>query len=118
MLTSFTNNSSPNGLCSVTDNPAPANADQIATWLQQLFIFESEVLELRVIDQDGRVTSGFFDSYHVDDLARLAVDQSQTPGVKGVYFTLNPLRSEVLSDPEMANQLRTPGTAQVPARLT
>ena len=70
-------------------------------WLRVL-IAPDQVTELRALHvQRGRerphTESGFFDHDHLDEMAKLAVEVS--PSAKGVYFTLNPLRPDILAQP-------------------
>ncbi len=67
----------------------------IVTWLG-LFMQPGQVTELRALHVGGqKAVSEFFDREHLPDLARRAVDYEQQ-GAMGVYFTPNPLRSELI----------------------
>jgi hypothetical protein len=66
----------------------------------KLLIAPGQVVELRALDVqrgNGRphVEAGFFDADHLLDMAKAALEV--TPHARGVYFTLNPLRPELLA---------------------
>jgi hypothetical protein len=82
----------------------------VAGWLGRYFSAPGHALELRAIFKDRSVRSGFFDEAHLGEMAEHGLELSQSAGVKGVYFTLNPLRPEVLSRPGFTNQVRKAGT--------
>jgi hypothetical protein len=84
----------------------PQAAARVAGWLRQYFVVAGQAIELRVIHKDGSITAGFFDHDHLDLMADHGLRLSQSAGVKGAYFTLNPLRPEVLGRAGLANQLR------------
>src|SRR5262249_53940292 len=83
----------------------PEASKHIADWLRRYFVAPGQAVELRVLRKDGGVEAGFFGHDHLDALAELGLRRSREAGVKGVYFTLNPLRPEVLDRP--VNTLRT-----------
>ncbi len=66
-----------------------------------LFLSPGCILELRalhVIEAHNRkphIVSGFFDADHLHEMARHAIDLSQS--AKGVYFTLNPINRDLLA---------------------
>jgi hypothetical protein len=83
------------------DNPDKRRrcVDKIAGWLRVL-IAEDQVTELRALNvQRGRerphVESGFFDGQHLREMAEAAFDL--TDAAKGVYFTMNPLKPDILA---------------------
>lgn len=68
-------------------------------WLRVL-IAEDQVTELRALGVQHRserphVESGFFDAHHLKEMAEIAFDL--TGDAKGVYFTLNPLKPDILA---------------------
>jgi replicative DNA helicase len=73
---------------------------QVADWLR-VFVAPGQVAELRALDavtpsyRKPHVVSGFFDSDHLEEMARRALGLSE--GAKGVYFTFNPLKHDLLS---------------------
>jgi hypothetical protein len=74
-------------------------ADTMVHWLA-LFIEPDQVTELRalrVIQRYGRpiTVAGFFDGRHRDEMAQEA--RRLTQDAAGVYFTINPLKSEILA---------------------
>jgi hypothetical protein len=87
----------------------PSQGSNVAGWLGRFFVPAGHAVELRAIFKDGKVTTGFFDHAHLDVMAEHALRLSESPGVKGVYFTLNPLKPEVLNRPGLAHQVRTAG---------
>src|SRR3954471_18986632 len=74
--------------------------NQIAAWLR-LLVQPGEIVELRVLNvstldyRRPHTQAGFFDHDHLDDLARDAF--KLTFDAQGVYFTLNPLKPDVLA---------------------
>jgi hypothetical protein len=89
----------------VVTNPfGPAVYDtyvrQVADQLR-LFVLPGQVVELRALDavtesyRRPHIASGFFDADHLEDMARHALELSGD--AKGVYFTLNPLKHDLLS---------------------
>jgi hypothetical protein len=79
--------------------PRPEHApdpDQVAAWLR-LFVRPGQVVELRAIRRDGGVHRGYYDYEHLPAMARTAVELSQGGEFKGVYFTLNPVRTDLLA---------------------
>jgi hypothetical protein len=73
--------------------------DAATGWLRVL-VAEDQVTELRALGvrRPGRGThteAGFFDFGHLPLMAELAVDLSAY--AKGVYFTMNPLRPDILA---------------------
>jgi hypothetical protein len=82
---------------------APAAADvtpeRVVEWLA-LFIGPDDVAELRALHVErpyGRpvTVAGFFDGRHLADMAETAL--ALEAQARGVYFTLNPLRPEILA---------------------
>jgi hypothetical protein len=90
-------------------NPAAAppatglSIDEAAARLAQAYavlVGPGQVVELRALDVrrgTGRphIEAGFFDSEHLVDMAKAAL--RITPLAKGVYFTLNPLKADLLA---------------------
>jgi hypothetical protein len=77
--------------------PGPAStAGQVEAGLR-LFVRAGQVVELRALPHDGAVQGGFYDHDHLADMARVAVELSQGGRFKGVYSTLNPVRSALLA---------------------
>lgn len=81
---------------------APTVNDAVAEITRQMrFLVEpGQVVELRALavkTNYGRphVESGFFDYDHLEDMARAAVQITRR--AKGVYYTLNPLRRDLLA---------------------
>jgi hypothetical protein len=75
------------------------DAGMVAGWLRAL-IAPGQVVELRAVKvQRGQgrphTEAGFFDHGHLDEMARAALEL--TRHARGVYFTLNPLKPDVLS---------------------
>jgi hypothetical protein len=73
--------------------------DATTKWLRVL-IAEDQVTELRALNvrrqgQRTHTEAGFFDFEHLPRMAELAVDLSAY--AKGVYFTLNPLKPDILA---------------------
>jgi hypothetical protein len=71
----------------------------IADWLR-LFFEPGDVVELRALDVDRRkdwaqTENGYFDYDHLGDMAEAALEVERYAA--GVYFTINPLRPEILS---------------------
>jgi hypothetical protein len=71
----------------------------IAGWLR-ILIAEDQVTELRALGVQRRserphVESGFFDAQHLKEMAEIAFDL--TSSATGVYFVMNPLKSEILA---------------------
>lgn len=93
-----------------TDATGPAaNACTVASLVEllKLFIGPTDVTELRALDveqQYGRpaIMAGFYDGCHLEEMARQAL--AITKAARGVYFTFNPLVSEILA--RSANRLR------------
>jgi hypothetical protein len=83
----------------------------VAGWLGRFFSAPGHAVELRAIAKDGAVHAGFFDDAHLGEMAEHGLRLSQSVGVKGVYFTLNPLRPEMLNRPGFSNEIRKAGTA-------
>jgi hypothetical protein len=78
---------------------------QVASWLRVL-TEPDRVCELRAVKVrrgSGRphTEGGFFDTDHLEEMARLALDVSRH--ARGVYFTLNPLKNAILA--RRANRL-------------
>ena len=82
-----------------SDEPEISRSDVVRTL--QLFVAPGQVTELRAL---GVVTSsyrkphteaGFFDDQHLEEMAIEAIRLSRT--AQGVYFTLNPLNSDLLA---------------------
>jgi len=73
-----------------------ARRSQVAGWLETL-IASDQVVELRAlrVGQTNSTWSGYFDVDHLDDMAEDAVKLTQN--AEGVYFTLNPLKEDVLA---------------------
>jgi hypothetical protein len=72
---------------------------ETAAWLRVL-IAPDQIVELRALGvQRGRerphTCSGFYDAQHLDAMAEAAVNISEI--ARGVYFTLNPLRPDILA---------------------
>src|SRR5262245_1734395 len=91
----------------------PPDATTIADWLRRFFIVPGQAVELRAIYKSGNTGTarrppqvGIFDAAHLDVLAEQGLRLSQEDGVKGVYFTINPLKRGVLTRPGLANQVR------------
>jgi hypothetical protein len=84
----------------------PEHGTKIADWLRRYFVAPGQAVELRVLRKDGVVEAGFFGFDQLDALADLGLRRSEDAGVKGVYFTLNPLRPEVLERSRPVNTLR------------
>jgi hypothetical protein len=91
----------------------PPDATTIADWLRRFFVVPGQAVELRAIYKSGSTDAarrtpqvGFFDDQHLDVLAEQGLRLSQEDGVKGVYFTLNPLKPELLTRPGLANRVR------------
>jgi hypothetical protein len=76
-----------------------------ADWLRKFFVRPGQAVELRVIFKNSSIAAGFFDFDHIAAMVRLGLDMSQQAGVKGVYFTLNPVNLEVLQRPGSNNQV-------------
>src|SRR5262245_3541215 len=72
---------------------------KVAYWLQLLTdpgqVTELRALKVRRPRERSHTESGFFDSNHLGDMARAAIQV--TKYAKGVYFTLNPLRGDMLA---------------------
>lgn len=80
---------------------------QIAEWLR-LFIEPGQVTELRAIEvsENGRwphTEAGYFDSDHLEDMARCAALLSSS--AVGVYFIPNPVNPDLLA--RCANKVKT-----------
>src|SRR5262245_56398355 len=77
-----------------------ADIRRVADWLC-LFVEPGQVVELRAIkvrltgDDRSSTRGGFFDTAHLDQMAREALYLSQFAA--GVYFTLNPLEPAILA---------------------
>jgi hypothetical protein len=84
----------------------PEHSTKIADWLRRYFVAPGQAVELRVIRKDGVVEAGFFGFDQLDALADLGLRRSRDAGVKGVYFTLNPLRPEVLEGSRPVGSVR------------
>jgi replicative DNA helicase len=73
---------------------------QVADWLR-VFVAPGQVTELRALDvvtpsyRRPHTVSGYFDSDHLEEMARHALGLSGD--AKGVYFTFNPLKHDLLS---------------------
>jgi replicative DNA helicase len=73
---------------------------QVADWLR-VFVAPGQVTELRALDvvtpsfRRPHTVSGYFDSDHLEDMARHALELSGD--ARGVYFTFNPLKKDLLS---------------------
>src|SRR5262249_17391236 len=87
----------------------PPDAATVAAWLRRFFVSPGQAVELRVIFKNGGVANGYFDSDHVGDMADQAPRRSQEAGVKGAYFTINPLKPEVLGRAASANRVHRAG---------
>jgi hypothetical protein len=81
----------------------------VAGWLGRFFSAPGHAVELRAIAKDGAVHAGFFDDAHLGAMAEHGLRLSQAANVKGVYVTLNPLKSEVLNRADFVNQIRKAG---------
>jgi hypothetical protein len=73
--------------------------DTITSWLR-ILIAPGQVTELRALKVRRRAErphteAGFFDSEHLQQMAELAFEL--TPYAKGVYFTMNPLKEDILA---------------------
>jgi hypothetical protein len=73
--------------------------DKVAAWLG-LFVEPDQVVELRALHvQRGRgrphVESGFFDGAHLVAMAKAALELTDV--ARGVYYSLNPLRPDLLA---------------------
>jgi hypothetical protein len=95
-----------------TDLPE-VNAATVAKWLA-LFVRPGDVAELRglhVQQRYGRpqTVAGFFDGAHLDEMAREAL--ALTSKARGVYFTLNPLKPEILA--RCANRTKNADTGDL-----
>lgn len=77
-------------------------ADGIAAALRAL-VAPGQVFEIRALKcstpsfRREHTRGGYFDSYHIDSAANAANILTNSCNAKGVYFTLNPLRGELLS---------------------
>src|SRR5262249_54197653 len=81
--------------------PAMNQIEQIAEWLR-VFIAPDQVTELRALKvcrkgERPHTESGFFDFAHLDKMARAANALSVPKSAKGLYFTLNPLKPDLLA---------------------
>jgi hypothetical protein len=79
--------------------------DQVTTWLRAL-IGHEQITELRALNVRRRgermhTESGFFDYDHLPQMAEHAL--TVTSAAKGVYFTMNPLKPDILA--RRANRL-------------
>jgi hypothetical protein len=82
---------------------SPKTIDQAASILvdwYRLLIAPDQIVELRALGvQRGKVRphteAGFFDADHLTELAKAALEV--TPLARGVYFTLNPLKPDLLA---------------------
>ena len=68
--------------------PREVSIEQIVEWLCVL-VAPASVVEMRVIANEGRTTSQFYQPKNFRQMARDAVEKGKA--AKGVYFTLNPL---------------------------
>jgi hypothetical protein len=80
-------------------DPAEINTATVADWLR-LFREPGDVTELRALGVKQRygrpqTVSGFFDYDHLDVMAAAAL--GLTGDAQGVYFTMNPLKPEILA---------------------
>lgn len=75
-------------------------ADLVAAWLR-LFFLPGDVTELRAIGasrlgyKKPHIEAGFFDYEHLGEMALAAM--RITEHARGVYFVMNPLRSDILA---------------------
>src|SRR5947209_4192420 len=74
----------------------PVSLAAVARWLRSL-VWPDQVVELRAIRRDRGVAAGYFDGDHLDDMARTAVELSDSGVYKGVYFTPNPVNPALLA---------------------
>lgn len=92
-----------------TDRPG---IERLAGWLR-LFVEPGQVVELLAFDvgKKGHTVGGFFDAEHLPDMAAAALSLSGR--ARGVYFTLNPLRPDLLDrSPNQVRQLGKGGGAE------
>jgi hypothetical protein len=74
--------------------------DAITKWLR-ILIAPDQVVELRALKvrkhsrERTHTESGYFDTDHLHQMAEIAFDL--TPVSRGIYFTLNPLKSDILA---------------------
>lgn len=75
---------------------APPTICQIAGWLE-LFVEPDQVVGLVAfhVGRPNRTHAGYFDGRHLGRMANFAVALGRKAG--GVYFTLNPVRPELLA---------------------
>jgi hypothetical protein len=81
--------------------PERSLAELIARMVRQFqyLIAADQVVEMRALDvcnhNRPHVEAGFFDSQHLEEMARVASQLTRI--AKGVYFTLNPLKPDLLA---------------------
>ena len=95
------------------NDESPPSIEQVEAWLR-LLLAPGQVAELRALGvKRGRgrpcTESGFFDSGHLREMARTALALS--PIARGVYFTLNPLRPDLLA--RRANRVEWAGEGEL-----
>jgi hypothetical protein len=67
----------------------------MAQWLR-LLVAPGQVTELRAIRHDKGIDAGFYDSTHLEDMARVAALLSADGSYKGIYLTFNPVNPALL----------------------
>jgi len=58
---------------------------------------EGDVLEIRIIEDNGKNKAGYYDYNHFDKLAEDAHKFDGLPGIPGIYITVNPVQSILLA---------------------
>jgi hypothetical protein len=73
--------------------------DQLVKWLK-LFVWPGDVVELRALEVAGQygrpvTVAGYYDFDHLREMAQAALRLDT--GAKGIYFTLNPVKTALLA---------------------
>ncbi len=110
------NHTSSNQVFEPQSEPRTSSSDsplsQILTALHLLTDLSIGCIEMRAIMQDGGILRGFYDDLDALETDAVALDREET--AKGIYFTLNPVRREMLL--QSRNQL-TRGKAATDADI-